>query len=44
MGLHSWPSLIEDEYAHLVFAAKVKTDSGSDLPIAWVVRGVAEQG
>ena len=43
-GITGWPSLIEDEFAHLVFAAKLKTDSGSELPIAWVVRGVAEQG
>jgi hypothetical protein len=43
-GISNWPSLIEDEYGHLVFAAKVKTDSGSEMPIAFVVRGVAEQG
>jgi len=43
-GISAWPSLIEDEYGHLVFAAKIKTDSGSELPIALVVRGVAEQG
>ena len=42
-GINNWPSLFEDEYGHLVFAAKVKTDSGTDLPIAFVVKGVAEQ-
>jgi hypothetical protein len=42
-GINNWPSLSEDEYGHLVFAAKVKTDSGRDLPIAFVVRGAAEQ-
>jgi hypothetical protein len=43
-GISNWPSLIEDENGHLVFAAKIKTDSGSELPIAFVVKGVAEQG
>lgn len=43
-GISTWPSLIEDEYGHLVFAAKIKTDAGSELPIALVVKGVAEQG
>ena len=43
-GISNWPSLIEDEYGHLVFAAKIKTDAGSELPIAFVVKGVAEQG
>lgn len=43
-GISNWPTLIEDEYAHLVFAARIKADSGSELPIAFVVRGVAEQG
>jgi hypothetical protein len=43
-GISNWPSLIEDEYGHLIFAAKIKTDAGSELPIAFVVKGVAEQG
>jgi hypothetical protein len=43
-GISSWPSLIEDEYGHLVFAARIKTDAGGELPIAFVVKGVAEQG
>ncbi|HXM34630.1 MAG TPA: hypothetical protein VN920_05550 [Pyrinomonadaceae bacterium] len=43
-GISNWPSLIEDEYGHLVFAARIKTDLGSELPIAFVVKGVAEQG
>ena len=42
-GINHWPSVIEDEYGHLVFAAKVKTDSGPELPIAFVVKGVVEQ-
>ena len=43
-GISAWPSLFEDENAHLVFAAKLKADSGSELPVAFVVKGVAEQG
>ena len=42
-GISAWPSVIEDEYGHLVFAAKVKTGSGAELPIAFVVKGVVEQ-
>ena len=36
------PSVTTDEHNHAVFAAKVKTASG-DMPIAFVVKGVAEQ-
>jgi len=43
-GISNWPSVVEDEYAHLVFAAKLKTEAGGELPIAFVVKGVAEQG
>lgn len=43
-GISTWPSMIEDEYGHLVFAAKIRTDAGSELPIAFVVKGVAQQG
>jgi len=42
-GISNWPSLFEDENAHLVFAARIKSDSGSELPVAFVVKGVAEQ-
>jgi len=42
-GINTWPSLIEDEYGHLVFAAKVKSNSGAESPIAFVVKGVVEQ-
>ncbi|MCU1266126.1 MAG: hypothetical protein JWM21_2444 [Acidobacteria bacterium] len=41
-GITSWPSVFEDENNHLVFAAKVKTGS-SETPVAFVVKGVAEQ-
>lgn len=37
------PTLIENEHGHLVFAAKLKSQSGADVPIAFVVKGVAEQ-
>jgi len=43
-GITAWPSVIEDENGHLVFAAKVKTASGSESPIAFVVKGVVETG
>jgi hypothetical protein len=43
-GISNWPSLSEDEYGHLIFAAKMKTDTGSEMSIALVVKGVAEQG
>lgn len=39
-GITTWPSVLEDENGHLVFAAKMKTDSGPELPIAFVVKGV----
>jgi len=42
-GINNWPSVIEDEYRHLVFAAKVKSSSGTESPIAFVVKGVVEQ-
>jgi hypothetical protein len=36
------PSITTNEHNHTVFAAKVKTASG-EIPIAFVVKGVAEQ-
>jgi hypothetical protein len=41
-GITDWPSVIEDENGHLVFAMKVKTSAG-EAPIAFVVKGVVEQ-
>ena len=42
-GISTWPSVFEDENNHLVFAAKIKTGAGAQSPIAFVVKGVAEQ-
>jgi hypothetical protein len=42
-GITAWPSVFEDENGHLVFAAKIKTASGSESSIAFVVKGVVEQ-
>ena len=36
------PSVSENEHGHLVFAAKLKTQGG-EMPIAFVVKGIAEQ-
>jgi hypothetical protein len=38
----AFPSVSEDEAGHIVFAAKIKSGS-ADIPIALVVKGVAEQ-
>jgi hypothetical protein len=43
-GINNWPSVFEDEYGHVVFAAKLKTEANGDLPIAFVVKGVVEAG
>ena len=32
-----------NDHEHLVFSTSVKTSSGTDLPVAFVVKGVAEQ-
>lgn len=37
------PVLSEDDHGHLVFTAKVKTGKGADFPLAFVVKGQAEQ-
>jgi hypothetical protein len=42
-GISTWPSVFEDENRHLVFAAKVKMAGGGESPIAFVIKGVAEQ-
>jgi hypothetical protein len=42
-GINTWPSVFEDENRHLVFSAKVKTGPAADAPIAFVIKGVAEQ-
>ena len=42
-GTKSFPSVSDNEHGHTVFAAKLKTQSGAELPIAFIVKGVAEQ-
>jgi hypothetical protein len=37
------PTLSENEHGHLVFTTKVKNAKGVELPIAFVVKGMAEQ-
>ncbi|HWN97818.1 MAG TPA: hypothetical protein VNS63_00950 [Blastocatellia bacterium] len=37
------PKIASNEHGQLVFSSKLKTQSGSDLPIAFVVKGIAEQ-
>ncbi|HEV8482428.1 MAG TPA: hypothetical protein VGV87_02625 [Blastocatellia bacterium] len=39
----SAPSVSENEHGHLVFAAKLKTRGGGEMPIAFIVKGIAEQ-
>ena len=34
---------VEQEGSHVIFVAKAKTQSGGDLPIAFIVKGIAEQ-
>jgi hypothetical protein len=38
----AFPSLVENDRSHLILQVKLKTGSGSELPIALVVKGVAE--
>ncbi|HEV8130215.1 MAG TPA: hypothetical protein VGQ81_03115 [Acidobacteriota bacterium] len=37
-----FPSLVENDRGHLILQVKLKTQSGNELPIALVVKGVAE--
>jgi hypothetical protein len=37
------PTLVENEHGHLVLMTKIKSQSGADVPIAFVVKGIAEQ-
>jgi len=34
---------LDQEGSHVVFSAKIKSQSGGDLPIAFIVKGIAEQ-
>ena len=38
-----FPRLSVNDHEHLVYSASIKTSSGTDLPVAFVVKGVAEQ-
>jgi hypothetical protein len=42
-GKGTSPSMTEDDRGYPVFNAKLKTASGADLPIAFVLKGIAEQ-
>jgi len=37
------PSVKADDHNHIIFSAKAKTSSGSELPLSFVVKGIAEQ-
>jgi hypothetical protein len=37
------PTISENEYGHVTFSAKMKTASGGELPISFIVKGKAEQ-
>lgn len=37
------PAVTQNHHGHLVFVASLKTRAGAELPIAFVVKGVAEQ-
>jgi hypothetical protein len=42
-GKPTAPVLSENEHSHLVFTTKLKTSTGAELPLAFVVKGQAEQ-
>lgn len=37
------PKIAPNDHGHLVFSSKIKTQSGSEMPIAFIVKGIAEQ-
>jgi hypothetical protein len=37
------PGVAPNDHGQLVFSSKLKTQAGSDLPIAFIVKGIAEQ-
>ena len=41
-GKTAFPSVFENEHGHVGFAAKMKTSAG-EMPIAFIVKGIAEQ-
>lgn len=42
-NLQELPSLTENEHGHLVFSTKLKLQSGGELKIGLIVKGIAEQ-
>jgi len=34
---------LDQEGSHVIFSAKIKSQSGTDIPIAFIVKGIAEQ-
>jgi hypothetical protein len=40
--VESYPALSENDQGHLMLVVKLKTQSGSDLPLALIVKGVSE--
>jgi hypothetical protein len=42
-GQSKFPAVFENDHGHEVLAAKLKTQAGADMPIAVIVKGVAEQ-
>ena len=42
-GKPSSPAVAANEHGHLVFSSKLKSQSGSELPVAFIVKGIAEQ-
>jgi hypothetical protein len=37
------PAKIQQEGGHVIFVAKLKSQTGSEIPIAFIVKGIAEQ-
>ncbi|HSO73646.1 MAG TPA: hypothetical protein VLU47_02320 [Blastocatellia bacterium] len=37
------PRVAPNDHGHIVFSSKLKTQAGSDMPIAFVIKGIAEQ-
>jgi len=37
------PAKIQQEGSHVIFVAKLKSQTGSEIPIAFIVKGIAEQ-
>jgi len=42
-GRKDFPSVAQDDSNHIIFVGKIKSASGTDVPFALIVKGVAEQ-